>query len=63
MLKLEKYGKIIKVVFAICKYRYWGVCIMINFIVCDDNEVIRKQVEDLIIKVMMKNNLSYKVHL
>ena len=29
---------------------------MINFIVCDDNEVIRKQVEDLIIKVMMKNN-------
>lgn len=36
---------------------------MINFIVCDDNEVIRKQVEDLIIKVMMKNNLSYKVHL
>lgn len=36
---------------------------MINFIVCDDNEVIRKQVEDLIIKIMMKNNLGYKVHL
>lgn len=36
---------------------------MINFIVCDDNEVIRKQVEELINNIMMKNNLSYKVHL
>lgn len=36
---------------------------MINFIVCDDNEVIRKQIEELINKIMMKNNLHYKVYL
>ena len=36
---------------------------MINFIICDDNDVIRKNIEDIINKVMMKNNFEYKVHL
>lgn len=36
---------------------------MINFIVCDDNDVIRKNMEEIINKVMMKNNFEYKVHI
>lgn len=36
---------------------------MINFIICDDNELILKQVTDIIDSVMMKNNLSYKKHI
>ncbi len=35
---------------------------MINFIVCDDNELILKQVNEIIDNVMMKNKLSYKKH-
>ncbi len=35
---------------------------MINFIICDDNKFILKEVEELIDKVMMKNKLCYKKH-
>ena len=36
---------------------------MINFFVCDDNEVIRHDVSEIIDKVMMKNDFQYKIHL
>lgn len=36
---------------------------MINFIVCDDNEIIRKNIEELISNLMMKNDYNYKIHL
>ena len=35
---------------------------MINFIICDDNKVIVRNVEDIVDKVMMKNKLAYKKH-
>ncbi len=35
---------------------------MINFIACEDNKVINKNVVDVISKVMMKNKLHYKTH-
>ena len=35
---------------------------MINFIICDDNDVIRKNLEETINKIMMKNNFEYKIH-
>lgn len=35
---------------------------MINYIICDDNKIILKNVEDTIDKVMMKNKLAYKKH-
>lgn len=35
---------------------------MINFIICDDNDVIRKNIEDIINKIMMKNNFDYKIY-
>lgn len=35
---------------------------MINFIICDDNKIIEKNVEEAIDKVMMKNKLAYKKH-
>lgn len=35
---------------------------MINFFVCDDNEVIRRDVSEIIDKVMMKNDFQYKIH-
>lgn len=36
---------------------------MINFFVCDDNEMIRKDVSEIIDRVMMKNDFQYKIHL
>ena len=36
---------------------------MINFIVCDDNDAIRLQIEEIINKFMMKNNYEYKIYL
>lgn len=36
---------------------------MINFFVCDDNDVIRNNVSEVIDKVMMKNDFQYKIHL
>lgn len=36
---------------------------MINFFVCDDNEMIRKDATEIIDKVMMKNDFQYKIHL
>ena len=36
---------------------------MINFIVCDDNEVILKKVESVILKRMMKNDFAYKTYM
>lgn len=35
---------------------------MINFIICDDNEIIRKNIREIINQIMMKNNFEYKVH-
>lgn len=35
---------------------------MINFILCDDNETVRKNVLKVINKIMMKNKLDYKTH-
>lgn len=35
---------------------------MINFIICDDNKLIEKNVENVIDKVMMQNKLAYKKH-
>ena len=35
---------------------------MINFILCDDNEIIRQNIEEIINKVMMKNNFEYKIY-
>lgn len=35
---------------------------MINFIICDDNKTIEKNVENIIDKIMMKNKLAYKKH-
>lgn len=35
---------------------------MINFIICDDNEIIRKNLEETINKIMMKNNFEYKIY-
>lgn len=32
---------------------------MVNFIICDDNKAIKKHVEDIIDKTMMKNKISY----
>ena len=36
---------------------------MINYIVCDDNEIMRENIETLINKVMMNNNIEYKIHM
>ena len=36
---------------------------MINFFVCDDNEMIRHEVSEIIDTVMMKNDFQYKIHL
>lgn len=35
---------------------------MINFIVCDDIEKYRKQIENIVSKYMMKNKLEYRTH-
>ena len=35
---------------------------MINYIICDDNSKIRKDLEEIINKIMMKNNFEYKVY-
>lgn len=35
---------------------------MINFIICDDNDIIRKNLEEIINKIMMKNNFEYKIY-
>lgn len=36
---------------------------MIEFIICDDNAVIRKNVKNVVSKLMMKNKMEYKVHM
>lgn len=36
---------------------------MINFIVCDDNDMIRKNIEELINQIMMKNDYDYRIYL
>ena len=36
---------------------------MINFILCDDDPIILKEVKHIIDSYMMKNNLAYKIHL
>ena len=35
---------------------------MINFIICDDNDYFRKNIESIVDKVMMNNKLAYKKH-
>lgn len=35
---------------------------MINFIICDDNEIIRSNVISAVNKIMMKNKIAYKIH-
>ena len=35
---------------------------MINFIVCDDNEFIRREIEKLIAKITMSYDFDYKVY-
>lgn len=36
---------------------------MISFIVCDDNLMIRKNIENIILKKMMKNDFAYKTYI
>ena len=36
---------------------------MLNFIICDDDLIYRKKVENLIDKYMMKNQIEYKKYL
>ena len=36
---------------------------MINFIICDDIEKYRKQIENIVSKYMMKNKLEYRTHI
>ncbi len=36
---------------------------MVNYIVCDDNALIRKKVEEIITTYMMKNKLRYKTYM
>lgn len=36
---------------------------MINFIVCDDNNMIRKNIENIINQMMMKNDYDYRISL
>ena len=36
---------------------------MINFIVCDDEKSITESVKNIITKVMIKNNIEYKIHI
>lgn len=36
---------------------------MINYIVCDDNEIMRNNIETIINKIMMNNNIEYKIHM
>lgn len=40
-----------------------GVSTMINFIVCEDNDYVRKMNEDLINNLMFKTDFEYKIHL
>ncbi|MFA7689063.1 MAG: hypothetical protein WCX96_03135, partial [Bacilli bacterium] len=35
---------------------------MINFIICDDNEIMNKNIEKIITKIMMPLNDDYKIH-
>lgn len=35
---------------------------MINYIICDDNDIIRQNIEEIIGNIMMKNNFEYKIH-
>ena len=35
---------------------------MINFIICDDNDIVRKNIEETINRIMMKNDYNYKIH-
>ena len=35
---------------------------MIDFLVCDDNSKVVKDVSNVINKVMIKNNKNYKIH-
>lgn len=39
-----------------------GMIDMINFIICDDNNLVRQNIQNIILKKMMKNNLAYKTH-
>lgn len=36
---------------------------MFNFVVCDDNKLIRENVANVINKIMLSNDLEYKIHL
>jgi two-component system response regulator AgrA len=36
---------------------------MVNFIICDDNKIIAKKVENIIDKIMFKNKIAYRKHL
>lgn len=36
---------------------------MINFIICDDEVLVRKNIEEIIVSFMMKNKLTYKTYL
>lgn len=36
---------------------------MISFIVCDDNLMVRKNIENIILKKMMKNDFAYKTYI